>query len=121
MILKITVTDLAVKFEQDPELAEEVFPVMRLLNESARIAIIKCILKCYEGRVDIGGYRFSQWLLIPLKRLEKISKDLSETQKVVEKVVNVAIENEMGETEIEELVDWVWDGNEPEEFYVKEA
>ncbi len=69
----------------------------------------------------MGGYRFVKSLTLPLKRLEKVSKDLAETQKIVEKVVNVAIENEMGEDEIEKLVDWVWDGNEPEEYFVEEA
>ena len=53
----------------------------------------------------------------PGKNLEK----LEETQKVVEEVVNVAIENEMEEDEIEELVIGLWSGNDPRGFYLEEA
>lgn len=116
-----TLAELAIELEEDPDLAQQVYPVVKLLNDSAIIAIAKSIHKCSEDGIDMGGYRFVRHLAIPLIRLEKISKDPVETQKIVEKVVNVAIENEMGTSEIEELIDWVWDGNEPEEFYVKEA
>lgn len=113
--------NLAIRIEEDPVLMPKVMSVLNLLNEPARKAIWESNFKCFEGIVDMGGYRFVKSLTLPLKRLEKISKDLAETQKIVEKVVNVAIENEMGEDEIEKLVDWVWDGNEPEEYFVEEA
>ncbi len=118
---KITVTEAAIRLGEDTNLANQVYPVMALLNKSARDAIDQSIYECHEGLTDIGGYRFVQELSIPLIRLEKISKDLEETQKVVEEVVNVAIENEMEEDEIEELVDWALDGNDPREFYLEEA
>ncbi len=118
---KSTVTDEAIALGEDPALAKEIFPVMVLLNKAARNAIMQSIYKCHEGRMDNGGYRFVEELSIPLIRLEKFSKDLTETQALVEKVVNVAIENEMGEDEIEELVDWALDGKDPGEYFVKEA
>ncbi len=118
---KDTVAEAALKFEEDPALANKIFPVMALFNKSTRKAIAQSIYKCHEGRTDNGGYRFVQELSIPLIRLGKISKDLVETQKTVEEVVNVAIENEMGEEDIEELVDWVLQGNAASDFYIKEA
>ena len=118
---KSTVADEAMTLGKDTDLANEVFPVMALLNKSARNAIMQSIYKCHEGRTDNGGYRFVEELSIPLIRLGKISKDLEETQKAVEEVVNVAIENEMEEDEIEELVDWALDGNDPGEYFVEEA
>ncbi len=118
---KGTVAEKAIKLELDPVLAKEVYPAFKLLNKDTRIAIIESIRNCHEGRTDNGGYRFTEWQAIPLKRLDKLSKDLEETQKIVERVVNVAIANEMWVDEMEKLVDWVWDGNEPEEYFVEEA
>jgi ParB-like chromosome segregation protein Spo0J len=118
---KNTVAELAIVFEEDVALAEEVIPVMKLLNESTREAIYKSIRNCLEGRVDMGGYRFYPEFAVPLARLEGLSDNLSETQKTVEEVVEVAIEKEMGSGDIEELVDWVLDGNAPGEFYLEEA
>ncbi len=118
---KRTVSENAMRLARDPDLAEKVFPVMALLNEPAKKAIIQSIYKCHEGITDLGGFRFSEWHAIPLIRLEKVTKNLSETQEIVEKVVSVAIENEMSSEEIEELVNWVWDGNEPGDYSEKEA
>src|SRR5208282_5531172 len=102
-------------------MAKEVYPAFKLLSKDARNAIIQSIRNCHEGRTDMGGYRFTEWQAIPLKRLEKLSNDVTKTHEVVEKVVNVAIEKEIWKDDMEELVDWVWDGNEPEEFQVKEG
>lgn len=117
---KETVADLAIQLGEDPALAKKVFPVMALLNESARDAIAESIYRCHEGRTDIGGYRFAEVLSMPLIRLGKVSKDLEEAQKVVEEVVNVAIDNEMSEDEIEELVDWALAGKDPGEYVMQE-
>jgi ParB-like chromosome segregation protein Spo0J len=118
---KGTVAEKAINLGEDLGMVKKAFPVMRLLNKSAREAISECIRKCFEGRVDIGGYRFSQEAAIPLLRMEGYSEDLLETQELVEKVVHVAIENEMGVEDIEELVDWTLEGNAPSDFYEKEA
>lgn len=38
----------------------------------------------------------------------------------MEQVVGLAIENEMGQDDIEKLVDWVLGGNDPEDFVLEE-
>jgi hypothetical protein len=53
--------------------------------------------------------------------LKGVSEVLLETQQLVEKVVGIAIENEMRSAEIGELVDWVLAGNDPDEYFEKEA
>jgi len=116
-----TASEWAVAIEEDPALVEKVLPVLKLLNEPARMEIASSVHRCYEGLTDMGGYRFHPQFALPLARLEGISKELFETQKAVEEVVRVAIENEMIEDEIEELVDWVLAGNAARDFYVKEA
>jgi ParB family chromosome partitioning protein len=112
---------LAVPLQEDPAVAIRVLPVMKLLNESTRIMIIESVHRCYEGRVNMGGYRFSKESAILLKRLEGISEDLLETQKLVEKVVRIAIEKEAWPQEFEEFVDWVLAGNDPDQYFEKEA
>ncbi len=116
-----TLAELAVTFEEDPEVAIKVFPVLKLLNESTRVAISESVHRCHEGRVDIGGHRFSERLAITLARLEGGSKNPQEIQQLVERVVGIVIENEMYSKEIEELVDWVLAGNDPGEYFEKEA
>ncbi|HEY5037636.1 MAG TPA: ParB/RepB/Spo0J family partition protein [bacterium] len=84
-----TAAEWAISIEEDPALVERVLPVLKLLNEPARDAICLSERRCYEGRVNMGGYRFVQELSIPLIRLGKISKDLAEAKALVEKVVGV--------------------------------
>jgi hypothetical protein len=116
-----TVGQLAIKLQKDPVVAAKVLPVVKLLNESAQKAIWQSLRSVIEEGIDMGGYRFVEELAIPLKRLEGFSKNLLETQRTVEKVVGIAIENEMGYDEIGELVDWVLAGNDPDEYFEKEA
>ncbi len=118
---KSTVAEEAISLGMDPDFTVKVYPAMKLLNRAARVAIMNSILKCHEGRTDLGGYRFTEWLVLPLIPLKDVSKDLEETQKVVEEVVNIAIEKGMGEEEIEGLVDWVLDGNSPGDYVLEEA
>jgi len=115
------VAQLAITVQEDPVLAAKVLPVMKLLNESTQKMIWESIQNCIEEGMDMGGYRFSKHLAILLKRLEGVSKNLLETQKVVEKVVRFAIENEIWSDEIGGLVDWVLAGNDPDEYFEKEA
>jgi hypothetical protein len=51
---------------------------------------------------------------------EEMGEGLFKTQKLVEQVVNVAIEHEIWVGDMEELVDWALAGHDPGEFYVKE-
>jgi len=64
---------------------------------------------------------FTPEMALHLARLKGISKDLSKTQELVEQVVEIATENEMEFEELEELMDWAVAGNDPAEFYEKEA
>lgn len=117
----MTMAKAAIILEQDPAFTNQVLAVMKLLNESARKAIRESVCKCFEGIIDYGGYRFSEYEAIPLIRLESVSKNQEETQRVVERVVKFAIKNEIVDDEIEKLVDWVLAGNDPEEYLVEEA
>jgi len=111
-----TAAEWAILMEEDPALVERVLPVLKLLNDSARQAITQSVHRCYEGRMDMGGYRFCPDFALLLEPLKGFSKDLSKTQELVEKVVRTAIENELYEDEIGELVDWALDGNDPGKF-----
>lgn len=53
--------------------------------------------------------------------ITKTTNKISDAQKLVERVVKVAIENEVYSEDLQELVDWALVGNKPEEFYVQEA
>jgi hypothetical protein len=112
---------VAIKLQEDPAVLIEVLSAMKLLNESTRNLINESVQGCYEGRTNIGGYQFRKEFAIPLKRLKGVSEVLLETQQLVEKVVGIAIENEMRSAEIGELVDWVLAGNDPDEYFEKEA
>lgn len=118
---KKSVAEWAVSIEEDPTFMEEVLPVLKLLNEPAKNAICQSIRKCSEEGIDMGGYRFYPEFAILLEPLKSYSKDLLKTQKVVEQVVNVAIEKELYREDIKALVDWTLDGNDPNEFYLEEA
>jgi hypothetical protein len=116
-----TIAEVAILFEEDPVVINQVLAAIKLLNESAKKSIRESIFECHEGMIDNGGYRFTEYEAIPLVRLEGIFKSLPETQRVVEKVVKTAIEKRMLDNEIGELVDWVLAGNDPEEYFEKEA
>ncbi len=118
---KNTVTNAALDLGEDPAFANKVFPVMALLNKSARNAIAQSIHKCHEGLTDIGGYRFVAHFAPLLEPLKGVSKDLSKTQKLVEMVVGVAIEKELYRDEIKALVDWVLAGHDPDQFKAEAA
>ena len=57
----------------------------------------------------------------PLSEEEKASIDLVQVQNLVGKTVTTAIENEMDGNDLEELVDWVLEGNDSGEFFIHEA
>jgi ParB-like chromosome segregation protein Spo0J len=105
----------AIIHQLDPALVQEVFPILKLLNDSAREAIAQS-----EHGFNSTGYKFTPQMVFSLAPLEKISEDLPKTQSVVEKVVKLAIEHQMWKG-LDELVDWVLDGNDPDEYFEKEA
>jgi hypothetical protein len=117
----MTVAKLAILFEMDPALVNPVLATVKLLNDSAKKAIRESVCECFEGMIDNGGYRFDEESAVPLTRLDGISKNLSETQQIVERVVRTAIKNQAWSEEVEGLVDWVLAGNDPDKYFEKEA
>jgi ParB-like chromosome segregation protein Spo0J len=117
----MTVAKAAILMEQDPDFVNQVLAALKLLNDSAKKAIRESICKCHVGMIDNGGYRFVEEFAVPLARLEGVSPNLLETQKLVEEVVNTAIENEIRLDDMDALVEWVLEGNDPGDFYEKEA
>ncbi len=116
-----TVAEVAILFEEDPVVINQVLAGIKLLNESAKKLIRESIFECHEGMIDNGGYRFTEYEAIPLVRLGGISNNLLETQQIVERVVRVAIKNQAWSEEVERLVDWVLAGNAPDKYFEKEA
>ncbi|HJT25217.1 MAG TPA: hypothetical protein VJ873_11625 [bacterium] len=114
-----TVVDVAISVQEDPDLAEDLFPVLGLLNNSVRDAIHRSVSRCYEGRVNKGGFRFIPEFALPLGRLKAASPDPQETQELVEKVVCLAIEYEITLENMDNLVDWASAGNDPAQFFRK--
>jgi ParB-like chromosome segregation protein Spo0J len=116
-----TLAEVAILFEEDPVVINQVLAAIKLLNESAKKSIRESIFECHEGMIDNGGYRFTEYEAIPLVRLGGISKNLLETQQIVESVVKVAIENQAWAEDVEGLVDCVLAGNAPDKYFEKEA
>jgi ParB-like chromosome segregation protein Spo0J len=112
-----TLAEWAIALEEDRELFERVIPAMKLLNASARDAIRQSVLRCYKKGEYLGGYEFSPETAVLLEPLKDAFPDLLKTQKLVEKVVLYAIEHEMDEEDLADLVDWALAGNDPNEFY----
>lgn len=105
----------AIIHQLDPALVQGVFPTLKLLNDSAREAIARS-----DHGFNSTGYKFTPQMVFSLAPLEKVSEDLPKTQSVVEKVVKLAIEHQMWKG-LDQLVDWVLDGNDPDEYFEKEA
>jgi hypothetical protein len=110
----------AIIHQLEPALVQAVFPTLKLLNDSAREAIAWSEIGFRKGAMGSSGYQFTPQMAFSLAPLEKVSKDLPKTQSVVEKVVKVAIEHQMWKG-LDELVDWVSAGNDPDEYFEKEA
>jgi hypothetical protein len=112
---------LAIKLMKDPREAAQLLPVMKLLNDNSIVLIVKSIRRCIEDGIDVGGWRFSESAGLELKRLEGVSKDPQETQRIVEKVIEAVTKDEDGLRYLDEVIDWVLEGNNPEDYFEKEA
>lgn len=105
--------DWALAIEEDPAFLGKVLQVLELLNDYARISIETSHREYFRRGMRGGDYYFTPEMAVPLGRLKGFSRNLLETQNLVEKVVETAIENEIGTDDMEELVDWALKGKDP--------